>query len=65
MSRYILLYLSTDVLPVWDETVGNSNCQSTASKLIFELQVVVKTELLNCLREEQKHSTLKKVSQSV
>lgn len=26
------------------------------------LQVVVKTELLNCLREEQKRSTLKKVN---
>ena len=33
--------------------------------LSFELQVVVKTELLNCLREEQKHSTLKKVSQCI
>ncbi|KAL0056152.1 hypothetical protein WJX82_008212 [Trebouxia sp. C0006] len=34
-------------------------------KCSSNVQVVVKTELLNCLREEQKHSTLKKIGDTV
>lgn len=34
-------------------------------KCSSNVQTVVKTELLNCLREEQKHSTLKKIGDTV